>query len=177
VAPLRGWISNGTLEGCEKAPDCRAWVQSGCKPALAGRDPALLSSIEDVAGLADGRTMRFFSYDTDPMGLTGPLGLRVGRIGLRWGHIDIQFWRQGCTEIRSLRWDLYQSWRFGVECPPCSSATFQIPASAKWMTVTSSQDNVNVDWTLTRRSTGNADSSPYWPLHVLCPLVCVSRFV
>src|SRR5688500_13131207 len=47
---------------CGLAPDCVAWLQSGCNPALAGRDPALHTSIVDVSDLADGTTRRVLEY-------------------------------------------------------------------------------------------------------------------
>src|SRR5688572_29422280 len=42
--------------GCQLVPDCLAWLESRCDPALVGHDAAWMTSIEDVAALADGLT-------------------------------------------------------------------------------------------------------------------------
>jgi hypothetical protein len=142
-APLRsgtivsGVFVTGPFGDCDSMPDCRAWLESGCNPALTGHDPAWLSSIEDVADLADGRTRRIFEWRAgDP-------------VGLQWGGIVVQFWRQDCTQITSGHW---RSWEhsYGPGC--CWSLdrkALRVPTAARWMTVSGSTDNLHVVWTLT----------------------------
>ena len=113
---------------CQMATDCRAWLESGCDPALANRNPALMASIVDVGDLADGRTPRVFEYTV------------AKPAGLRWGGNVIQFWRQDCTQIRGRLWHPWEQRRYGD--------TF-IPVSAEWMTVSSTPDNAHIVWTLT----------------------------
>src|SRR5687768_11010259 len=65
--PLRSGTIIGGPDTMGSAPcgltaECAAWLQSGCSPALAGRDPALHTSIVDVADLADGTTPRVFEF-------------------------------------------------------------------------------------------------------------------
>jgi hypothetical protein len=81
--------------GCDTAPECRAWVGSGCQPALTGRglterDPALMASIEDVADLAEEATSWRFDWEN---GYSDNAG---------W--VVVQLWREDCTEIRSKKW-------------------------------------------------------------------------
>ena len=132
-----GWFVEGQVGGCQLAPDCAAWVQSDCDPALTEREPAWMASIVDVAELADGRTRRIFEWGAgDPW-------------GLMWGGTVVQFWQEDCTEMRGHRWR-------STDCDgdatgrDCWSTTIRIPLYAKWMTVSSSPDNLNVSWTLSR---------------------------
>ena len=131
-----GWPGQAVEGECQIAPDCLAWLESGCDPALAGREPAVMASIVDVAGLADGRAPRFFSLSS------------FGGQGLRWGQVLVQFWRDegthmypwfNCSEIAGTRF------LTGYDRSPSASV---VPADAKWMTVTSNFDNVNVVWRL-----------------------------
>lgn len=139
-----GYFVGDDLDGCRNAPDCRAWLEAGCAPALAGLEPGLTASIEDVADLADGRTPWRFAFE--------PVSDCCGG----WGVV--QFWRRNCTEIASSKWD-------SGDCqggPPnyCSSTFLRIPRSARWMTVTGypnfpwvtdylhPQDALTLDWTL-----------------------------
>ncbi|MDQ3878468.1 MAG: hypothetical protein M3290_09005 [Actinomycetota bacterium] len=141
-APVRsGTIVTGSVSGlvggqplgCEMAPDCRAWLTSGCDQTLTGRDPALLASIEDVGDLADRTPVWLFERS-------------LGAAAL----VKVQLWRQDCTEIerpRSTRSNQY----FPLEIPP----------SAEWMTITGYTYNpwgvwpplpratLTLDWTLT----------------------------
>lgn len=103
-------LAGGVPPGCAAAPDCRAWVASGCDSDLAGRDPALVASIEDVADLA--LHSRIWNFQHDPGGSA---------------YATIQLWRRNCTEIGSRR-----SGSGG--CEECF--IFKIPRSAMWMTVT-----------------------------------------
>src|SRR5688572_5924417 len=54
------WVAmfNGEARDCQWSewrtggdPECLAWLKSGCNPALAGREPAVTASIEDVGEL------------------------------------------------------------------------------------------------------------------------------
>ncbi|HUQ40527.1 MAG TPA: hypothetical protein VM030_10270 [Acidimicrobiales bacterium] len=130
------------MEGCVGAPTCSAWLQSECSPALAGVDPALHASIVDVGALSDGRTLR-------------SLKARTAVAGINWGSVIVQFWTETgvdsggwpypCREIMGSRVTWRSPcfrWGFGDSC------SFKIPASAKWMTITSSPDNTNLAWTL-----------------------------
>ena len=134
---VSGVYVTGPLGGCDMMPDCRAWLESTCNPALTGHDPSWLSSIRDVADLADGRTKRVFRW-----GAGDPAGLRMG-------GIVVQFWTEGCTEITDADW---YSWEDsgGPNC--CSSkvrTVLRVPADAQWMTVSGSTDNLHIVWTLT----------------------------
>lgn len=102
-------LHHDELIGCEKAPDCRAWLATDCDPYLTGRDPALLSSIEDVAGLA-ARSSEW----------------RLEHAPGAAAYADVQFWRKDCTEIKWARWGSRQS----------ESFLLGIPRRAKWMTIT-----------------------------------------
>ena len=130
-----GWLFDSDLGGCQMAPDCIAWLESGCRTSLSGREPGFMSSIVDVASLSDGTTERRFQF-----GAGHPAGLV-------WGGAQVQFWDFGCEEIREARWH-------STDCDEdaggrnCYSTTFPIPRSATWMTVTGYQDDVNLAWTL-----------------------------
>lgn len=120
---------------CESAADCAAWLNGGCQPALTGRNPALMASIEDVADLADGATLWQFEF-------------KAGACCDEWAVI--QLWHQDCTEITGSRW----SSRACAEA--CRSTSLKIPASTKWMTVTGYAHvpwpglpaEATLDWTL-----------------------------
>lgn len=108
VGVLSG-LHHDFLLGCEMALDCRAWLDSDCDPDLAGRDPALFASIEDVAGLAALDSEWIFDHAPG---------------AAAWA--EVQFWRSGCTEIKRARWGSGQ----------CADCLLKMPRSAKWMTVT-----------------------------------------
>ena len=167
-APLR----SGTIIGgpdtmgsapCGVAPDCAAWLQSGCSPALAGRDPALFTSIVDVADLADGTTPRLFEFSKTVL----------------WSGVLLQFWDGSCRQVGDcLGVDTDpadDNWWLGLYAPlGCRSAeieeardsynydwehgtagllgssftTLEIPRGARWMTVGGSAA-VYVTWSLT----------------------------
>lgn len=103
---------------CWTAPDCVAWLKAGCAPALAGRQPAVMASIVDVADLADGVTSWWFDND---YGYTEYPG---------W--VGIQLWRRDCTEIKRSRGS--------------GNQFLTIPARAKWMTVTAAPSLPRLDW-------------------------------
>ena len=113
-------------------PECRAWLDSGCNPALAGREPALTASIQDVSDIADGATTRTFEWGaTDDS-----------------GGVVVQLWNGNCAEITGTEWRSLD--RQGVYC--CSwiqhkTTTLVIPRDARWMTVTTN-DTANLRWTL-----------------------------
>jgi hypothetical protein len=121
---IQGMVAD--FDGCRNSLECRAWLKSGCNQALVGRNPAVMTSIVDVSGINDGRTYR--AFDT------------YSRAGIRWGLTIVQFYSPRCREMRSR-----QVWRRGWWA---GAQWFEIPASARWMTVSSSQDNVNMRWTL-----------------------------
>ena len=127
------WFVESEVGACQMAPDCRAWLETDCDPALAEREPAAAASIVRVGGLADGRTPRIFDFDY------------AKPAGLRWGGVVVQFWRQDCTEIRGSRWLSWEDGRYGG-----SQRTDKpfVPVSAKWMTVSSTLENARMDWTL-----------------------------
>jgi len=118
-------------------PECEAWVLSGCNPDLAGQNPALAASIEDVADLADGRTRRDFKWDA----AATPEG--------DYGGVIVQLWTAKCTEIAAARWSsVDRSVRGNHGWTQKKSTTFVLPPQARWMTVTTN-DTVNIEWTLT----------------------------
>lgn len=132
-----GWLLDGQIGGCQMSPECAAWLHIGCEQALAEWDPGLTASIVDVDELADGPPVErvFKIADGWP---SGPV----------WGGAHLQFWTRDCAEITEARWR-------STDCDGdesgrnCSSRRFLIPPTAKWMTVTGYQDNVNLFWTLT----------------------------
>jgi hypothetical protein len=120
--------------GCEYAAECLAWLQSGCNPALAGHDPVVNASIVDVSELADGesaRSLQMVAPSVPPWGL--------------WPGAVIQLWRQDCTEIPDEK-------RHGIgsdaACPRYAGCRFEIPTSAKWMTISGYVTTVQLSWTL-----------------------------
>ena len=142
------WGADPTGSGtCEGAPDCAAWLNGGCQPALTGRDPAVMTSIEDVADLADGVTLWQFEFKAGPCCDESAV---------------IQLWRPDCTEISGSGW----SSRSCAES--CRLTSLLIPASAKWMTVTGYAQipwpgmpaEATLDWTLTGRQSGRPATSP-----------------
>ena len=131
-----GWLLDQDLGGCQVAPECAVWLQEGCDPALAGRDPGLTASIVDVDDLGDLHTEAIFKFGAgEPW---GPV----------WGGAHVQFWDHGCSEMRDMRWR-------STDCNgdssgrDCYSRRFRLTPSVKWMTVTGYQDNVNLAWSLT----------------------------
>jgi hypothetical protein len=133
-----GPITTGPDASCEFAADCRAWLESGCKPALAGLNPAVHTSIVNVAGLAGRRTERQFLVR--PGTVSGvPAGVVIG--GFR-----IQFWSSRCgevlpyPEIRDCCTNYYPSW-------VRNQSRFRVPAHARWMTATA-DDNILIRWEL-----------------------------
>ncbi|MDQ3962940.1 MAG: hypothetical protein M3277_03380 [Actinomycetota bacterium] len=132
-----GWFLDYQRGGCQVSPECAAWLQYDCTDALIGHDPGLTASIVDVDELADGPPIeRIFRFGS-------------GEAGLVWGGVHLQFWSSDCVEIpqariiRSVACDGYASGR------DCWSIRFRMPPTAKWMTVTGYQDNVNLAWSLT----------------------------
>lgn len=122
------------LGTCQMSPECRAWLESGCKPALANRDPAVMASIVGVGDLADSRTPRVLAYEY------------AKPAGPSWGQVEVQFWRGDCTQIRGSRW---RSWEEGRSGDAQRGQIPFVPVSAEWMTVSSTLDNARIAWTLT----------------------------
>lgn len=115
-------------------PECRTWLDSDCDPRLAGRDPAVTASIQDISELADAAATRVFEWSAPPE--------------TDHGGVVVQLWNADCTEIAGSEW---RSVNRGGNC--CSwtndfSTRFEIPSGAAWMTVTTN-DTANVRWTLT----------------------------
>lgn len=118
--------------GCQTAPECNAWVSSGCQAALTGhglteRDPALMASIEDVAHLAQEDTSWRFDWENGYSEIAG------------WAVV--QLWRDDCTEIRSSKWCSVSGCDpYSANPTPTSgdygSTVLGIPSSARFMTVT-----------------------------------------
>ena len=115
-------------------PECRIWLDSGCDPELAGREPAVTASIEDISDLADGATIRTFEWDAPPEA--------------DHGGVVVQLWNADCTEIGGTEWRSVN--RRGSCCSWTQerTTTFVVPRRATWMTVTTN-DTVDVRWTLT----------------------------
>jgi hypothetical protein len=125
----------GPIGGCGTMPDCAAWLASGCRAELAGRNPAMYSSIVDVADLADGKTRRYFEA-------------RHGNpVGLKAGGLMLEFWSADCHQTQHRL-----GWWGGIECrstgthSQCVALTTLSPRT-KWLTVTSN-GNVHMRWTL-----------------------------
>lgn len=127
------WGVESEVGACRMAPDCRAWLETDCDPALAERDPAATASIVRVGDLADGRTPRVFALDY------------AKPAGLRWGGIVVQFWRQDCTEIPGSRWLSWEDGRYGGSQRADNPV---VPLAAKWMTVSGDPDVPHIVWTL-----------------------------
>lgn len=136
--PVSFWVRGA--EGCVSTPACTAWLQSGCSPALASPDPAAQAAIVDIEEVVD----------TNPDRV---LEVRAG-IGVNLGDFLVQFWTGSgpvgtwnfCAEIFEGRKTSWECRRAGFVDRTC---TLQIPYWAKWMTITSSPDNTDLDWTLT----------------------------
>lgn len=135
-------VRSGTIAGglhttapshnCGLIPDCVAWLQSGCSPALAGRDPAWLTSIEDVSDLAGG-LQRAFKFR-----------------GEAFSTVFIEFWTGDCGEMRSIRRGSSVAWDSGWTQDPHGGwgTSLSIPAGAKWMTIVANA-GAATKWTLT----------------------------
>lgn len=110
------------------------WLESGCDPALAGREPAVTASIQSVSNLADGATSRAFDWSAPPE--------------TDYGGVVVQLWNADCTEVPGSEWrsmDRRGTWPTRVND---FSTRFVIPEGANWMTVTTN-DTAEVKWTLT----------------------------
>jgi hypothetical protein len=161
-AARSGTITSGVLTtspawGCGAQPECLPWLESGCNPALAGRDPAWMSSIVSVAEMADGST---------PRTIVIRRGSPTGRY---FGGAYVQFWRRDCTEVTWTSWHSFwdcgarpSRYRPNALRPRCDATwtadpigsrlvsvrtRFPIPRGVAWMTV-SANDNVNLVWTI-----------------------------
>lgn len=145
---IAGWgatwvaMSNGEAKDCEWTdwngpgnPECLVWLRSGCNPALAGRNPAVTASIEDIAELADGTTPRDFDWRA-----TSYPGWGMG------GGVVVQLWREDCTEITDSKWHS-ADWHGPGQVTSRRSTTFAVPRDAAWMTVTTN-DTANLSWRL-----------------------------
>lgn len=130
----------GNRWGCEYAVNCRAWLEGGCNPALARRDPVLSASIVDVGALADGRTSRSSSWKA-------PANVHAG--------VMLQFWRQGCAASAKSEWHSVNpsthrcESRPGWPDPKARCRPLGIPRGAEWMTVSAYWTTAHPTWSLT----------------------------
>lgn len=138
------WVAmfNGQAKDCQWSdwdaggnPECLTWLQSRCDPALAGREPAVTASIEDVTTIADGTTPRVFTW-------------RAARspADVLSGGVVVQMWTKDCKEIRSAKWHS-AVWQPNGGWTNRASTTLRIPSAARWMTVTTN-DSANLQWAL-----------------------------
>ena len=147
AGPVSG-LGGGYPRGCDMTPDCRAWLASHCDPALAGRDPAMEASIEDLGDLADTTTQAAFEYAP---------GAAASAI--------VQFWDQECIETGT---------RIQAQA---GRVLLTIPLLARWMTVTGYTYNpwatwpplpnvsgpLTLEWTLTAYQRSESPSAPPSP--------------
>ena len=133
--PISPWVRGA--EGCVGAATCSTWLQSGCAPNLGGIDPAFQAAVVDVGALADSSERTLVLHP------------EVVVFGARY---TVQFWINSdaplngywCEEILDLRFHSWDCFRHiaGVECQ------IRIPPHARWMTITSSPENIKTSWTL-----------------------------
>lgn len=132
-------LVGGEPLGCEWMADCLAWVWEGCDPDLAGRNPALMTSIEDVADLAHRSRRWNFGHDAGAA-----------------AYATVQLWGADCTPIARPMSDSGGCW---------GCFTFRIPPGTKWMTVTGYTYNPWGTWLPVPDLTGSAtfewNLSPY----------------
>ena len=130
--PVSPWVRG--MEGCVGAPSCSAWLQSGCSPLLSSGDAAVQAAVVDVRDLADNRER------------TLSLTPHIVIFGARY---TVQFWTNSddplsggwCGEILGLR--------FSVVAGPYARSSLRVPPEARWMTITSSPENLKTTWRLT----------------------------
>lgn len=118
IVTTYGSSIDGEPDTCETVPDCSAWLQSGCDPALAGRDPAVAASIEDVSKIADGGATWLFQFDAC-------CGAKA----------TIQLWRPDCTEVTGSRQRSGDCFDTSIG-HFCGLTSIRMPESTTWMTVT-----------------------------------------
>jgi hypothetical protein len=122
-------ITTGDTGPCDTQPDCRVWLESGCDRRLTRRNPAVYTSIEPVANLADGETVRSLT-------ITSPVGT-----GWIFAGVVVQFWTKDCGQLFGSDWT-------STESPAISTrGQFVIPTGAKWMTVAGGQ-GFAISWSL-----------------------------
>jgi len=147
AGPIRsGAVAGGPIDtapysSCEIAPDCLAWLESGCDPRLTGLNPAVQTSIVNVARLAGKRTKRRF--------VVRPGTVRGVPAGVVIGGFRIQFWSAGCSQIYPKQ-PVVDSYAYYVPSNIRNMGRFPIPSGAKWMTA-AADDNVLIRWELYRR--------------------------
>ena len=146
AGPISG-LAGGYPRECSMTADCLAWLASGCDESLAGRDPALEASIEDVADLAPHNIFSIFEHAAGAA-----------------AYATVQFWRQDCTEI-------------GTTKAEPGKVFLEIPPTARWMTVTGYTYNpwatwppvpnvsgpLTLNWTLTAYQRSESPSTPPSP--------------
>ena len=131
-----GWLADSALGGCQVSPECAVWLYTGCDVDAnwSQRDSGFTASIVEIDDLADGppveREFRFGAGDPwTPV----------------YGGVQLQFWSSDCVEVPDTRWRSTDCDGTGGNC---RRTRLLIPPSAKWMTVTSYTDNVQLNWTL-----------------------------
>ncbi len=123
-------MAGETGPDCFETPDCRVWLESDCDPRHPRlSDPALYTSIVDVANLPGSRRQRTFR-----------MKLSCG-YGVGWGGISVQFWNAACSELHP------SATRASQLTATVGRTRFKIPARAAWMTL-ASWDTMRLDWTL-----------------------------
>ena len=127
-------------------PECHAWHASGCNPALAGRNPSWLMSIENVADLADGSTWRRFQA-SPTKSVPGGVGL-----GLAAGGVVVQFWTSDCQEVPTGPWRYFRGDGARTSSYLWTRANgnytdLEVPLGATWITVLG-MENLNISWSL-----------------------------
>lgn len=119
---------------CASAPDCAAWLQSGCDPALAGRSPSSQTSIVKVGTFAG--TGRHFRFVNTPAG-TMPDHLATGFV---WADVHLEFFDASCRHTGpTITLDTWDEKVQGVR--------FTVPPRTRFMTVPI-LDGANVRWEL-----------------------------
>lgn len=125
-----GYFTTGGTD-CGFAPDCRAWLATGCNPsARVVGEPALVTSIVDVQDLAGQSQRRAFTTVLRKPGF-GP------------GWVVLEFWDGRCTHSPI---PFSGGTQIVVDCS--DTVDFTVPADARWMTVASG-DCTYLDWSLT----------------------------
>jgi hypothetical protein len=146
---------SATALDCDGNPECAAWLESGCSPALAGRDPAVTASIVDITALADQARSRAFAWRAGDRADLPEAARAVRR--LLWsdeshllphrGGVVVQLWDDDCQEID--RWySLYGRDGATGRALHRMGTMLSIPSAAAWMTVTTN-DTADLRWTLT----------------------------
>jgi hypothetical protein len=136
---LGGWFPGAAYvgpspAGCSVTAECAAWLASGCRPELAGRDPGLHDSIVSLRGISRARAWEL---------RVRPEQVVAGAPSLVWGGLTLELWDGGCQPLMRIgpTHDDYHA----ID----DRARFRMPPNAVWMTLASS-DNTRLRWALYR---------------------------